>query len=269
MKKKLTIIFLIMILSIGAFVVPEYLDIAIPRFRPFGSSTTFADSTNYVTLNKGFYVGESLRVERDFYVQYGRIYLDTSRGGYIYYAGKVLTITNSKTASGTSTTFDNTGAASNFIFKMGSGSTSLAIYKYLTGSTLSGVLLQYDTTLFQVRQGHISLLDSTQQIKTSTKTQTDDNSDDIVICNSQSGVLTTKALTTAAASTYTLTLTNSLISTSSNVLATLNWGTNTTAGAFLTRVREDAGGTTFIIYNGGAGALNGTMVIKFLVINTN
>ena len=85
--------------------------------------------------------------------------------------------------------------------------------------------------------------------------------------NAQSGVITTEALTTAAGATYTMTLTNSLVNTSSVVLAVAGNGTNTLCGLSPLTVTPSAGSVKMIFQNVGLSALNGTMKIFFTVFN--
>ena len=85
--------------------------------------------------------------------------------------------------------------------------------------------------------------------------------------NHQAGVITTEALTTAAASAYAFTLTDSRITASSIVLLQLMGGTNTTRGLEL-RAIPGAGSATLSIYNNNVAgtALNGTLIFGFVVI---
>jgi hypothetical protein len=85
--------------------------------------------------------------------------------------------------------------------------------------------------------------------------------------NHQAGVVTTEALTTAAASAYAFTLTNSRITTASIVLLQLMGGTNTTRGLEL-RAIPGSGSATLSIYNNNVAgsALNGTLIFGFVVI---
>jgi hypothetical protein len=73
----------------------------IPRFRPFGTSTTFTDSTNYVWLNKSFGC-DTMRVRRDLYVGQlgGTIYLDTNKQFRIYGTALDMLIGNFKSKGG-------------------------------------------------------------------------------------------------------------------------------------------------------------------------
>ncbi len=85
--------------------------------------------------------------------------------------------------------------------------------------------------------------------------------------NKQSGVITTEALTTAAAAAYAFTLTNSRIASTSIVILQLMGGTNTTRGLEL-RAIPGAGSATISIFNNNvaASALNGTLIFGFEVI---
>ncbi len=96
---------------------------------------------------------------------------------------------------------------------------------------------------------------------------TDYDSNDNITCNKQSGRLTTKSLSTAGLGTYDLTLTNSLIATTSKVIAIMNGSLS--AGVPLVQFSGSGSGTSTIrIYNAHAStALNNTITINFLVIN--
>lgn len=87
--------------------------------------------------------------------------------------------------------------------------------------------------------------------------------------NTQSGTITSEALTTAAGSDYVLTLTNSLVADSgagSNPLVTVDNGTNTTEGLSVQRVTPGVGSVVIRIRNThAADALNGTIKIRFAV----
>lgn len=84
--------------------------------------------------------------------------------------------------------------------------------------------------------------------------------------NAQTGLVTTEALTTAAAATYTFTLTNSAITTGSIVLVTVGKGTATTGEPSVHFVTTAAGSCVILIRNNAAAAaLNGTIKIGFKV----
>jgi hypothetical protein len=82
--------------------------------------------------------------------------------------------------------------------------------------------------------------------------------------NTLSGTITSEALTTAAGAAYTLTLTNSTITTSSVITASVDQGTNTTAGLEVGRITPANGSVTILVWNRHASAaLNGTIKISF------
>ncbi len=86
--------------------------------------------------------------------------------------------------------------------------------------------------------------------------------------NEQSGVITTEALTTAHATSYTMTLTNSLIAATSIVFATVQFGSATTGEPVVGLITPGTGSATIEIKNVAASAaFNGTIKISFLVIN--
>ena len=82
-----------------------------------------------------------------------------------------------------------------------------------------------------------------------------------------SGVITSEALTTAAGSQYTLTLTNTVIATTSRVFAAVDNGTNTRDDLVIQRVTPGSGSCVIIVKNTHASALNGTIKIAFFVVN--
>jgi hypothetical protein len=85
--------------------------------------------------------------------------------------------------------------------------------------------------------------------------------------NSQIGVVTSEALTTAAGSDYTLTLTNSYVASGSVVLVSVGNGTNTTLYAVAHSIAPAAGSVVIKVRNAhGSAALNGTLVISFVVL---
>lgn len=86
--------------------------------------------------------------------------------------------------------------------------------------------------------------------------------------NTQVGQITTEALTTAAAATYTFTLTNSLIKATSIVLVSIGKGTATTGEPAPHFITPAAGSAVILIRNdAAAAALNGTITINFAVFN--
>lgn len=87
-----------------------------------------------------------------------------------------------------------------------------------------------------------------------------------VTVNSRTGLVTSEALTTAAGSDYTLTLTNNRISANSVVMVYLDNGTNTTAPIYTRLVTVSAGQAVIVVRNAGGGALNGTIKVGFAVL---
>lgn len=83
--------------------------------------------------------------------------------------------------------------------------------------------------------------------------------------NNVGGVITTEALVTATGVQYAFVLTNTLITASSLVFVSVKNGTNTTLGLVVNEVTPAAGSATIRIKNTNAGALNGTIVISFIV----
>lgn len=85
--------------------------------------------------------------------------------------------------------------------------------------------------------------------------------------NAQTGQITTEALTTATGATYTMTLTNSLISATSKVFVSVGKGTATTGEPVVQFVTPAAGSAVILIRNvSAASALNGTITVNFFVI---
>jgi hypothetical protein len=81
------------------------------------------------------------------------------------------------------------------------------------------------------------------------------------------GVITSEALSTAAAASYTLTLTNTVIAAADQVFASVALGTATTGTPVITSVKEAAGSVVIIVKNiDASAALNGTIKIKFAVL---
>lgn len=84
---------------------------------------------------------------------------------------------------------------------------------------------------------------------------------------STSGVVTSESITTAAAGTYTLTLTNTKAVATDIVQATINGGTNTAGTPILLSAVPSAGSIVFKIYNAhSANAFNGTLAVGFNIV---
>ena len=81
------------------------------------------------------------------------------------------------------------------------------------------------------------------------------------------GQVTSESLTTAAASVYTLTVTNSVVTTTDVAFATVCNGTNTTGTPNIATVTPGAGILTIVVQNiHGSVAFGGTLKIGFMVV---
>lgn len=86
--------------------------------------------------------------------------------------------------------------------------------------------------------------------------------------NHQSGIVTTESLSTAAGAVYTLTLTNNSVQSTSQVLVTVGYGTSTTGVPVVQKVTPASGSVVIKVLNtDAAAALNGTLIVSFLVLN--
>jgi len=85
--------------------------------------------------------------------------------------------------------------------------------------------------------------------------------------DSMAGTITTESLVTAAAATYTLTLTNArVVSANCVVMATVANGTNTQGDPVIGRVTPGTGSVAITVVNRHASqAFNGTLKISFSV----
>ncbi len=88
-----------------------------------------------------------------------------------------------------------------------------------------------------------------------------------VINNSRVGSVTFTGYTQAASATLVLTLTNSFITATSPILATtMNAGSND-AQMQITRIKQGSGTADITIKNQGAAALNGDMVLSYIILS--
>lgn len=83
--------------------------------------------------------------------------------------------------------------------------------------------------------------------------------------NRVAGIITTDAITTAAAASHVLTLTNNRAAAGDIVLATWQGGTDT-AGFPIIKAVASAGAITFTIGNDGADAFAGNIKIAYLLL---
>jgi hypothetical protein len=85
--------------------------------------------------------------------------------------------------------------------------------------------------------------------------------------NKSAGVITSEALTTAAAASYTLTLTDSQVAAGDQVFASVQYGTSTTGTPVITKITPGAGSVVIVVQNiHASAALNGTIKISFFVL---
>ena len=106
-------------------------------------------------------------------------------------------------------------------------------------------------------------------VVTVTKGTPGTESTNAVTVNGSAGVITTSALTTAAAGSYLITLSNSsIVGTGSVILVSAAGGTNTTKDFSMEAICTAAGTATITIYNNVlvTTALNGTIIIHFMVV---
>jgi hypothetical protein len=86
--------------------------------------------------------------------------------------------------------------------------------------------------------------------------------------NTDAGIVTTQALTTAAAATATFTVGCQAATASSLVLVSLQNGTNTTGVPVIQSVTPGNGVVTIVVLNAAAAAaLNGTLKLSLIVFN--
>lgn len=81
------------------------------------------------------------------------------------------------------------------------------------------------------------------------------------------GKITTEALTTAAAASYTLTITNTAVKATDMVVGSIAYGTATTGEPAISRITPADGSLVIIVRNNAAAAaVNGTLVISYAAI---
>lgn len=84
--------------------------------------------------------------------------------------------------------------------------------------------------------------------------------------DTQTGTITTEALTTAAGATYSFTLTNKLIATDSHIAVTVGKGTATTGTMTVTWITPSTGSCVIIFQNiHASAAVNGTITISYVI----
>jgi hypothetical protein len=87
-------------------------------------------------------------------------------------------------------------------------------------------------------------------------------------CHSSIGVVTSEALTTAAAGTYALTVTNNQVDANTLVFVQLANGTNSAGAPTVTTATAGNGSFLVIVRNNHASIqLNGTLKFQFMLVN--
>jgi hypothetical protein len=82
--------------------------------------------------------------------------------------------------------------------------------------------------------------------------------------NNRFGKVTSESLSTAAGALYTLTITNSQISATDQVMASVGYGTANAGTPNVARVEPAAGSLVIVIQNiHGSAALNGTIKVAY------
>jgi hypothetical protein len=213
-----------------------------------GASTMRDSAGNWITFNQKLKVNDSLKCLGTLTVK-DKIEFDTAGSYIIYGDGKNLC-------------FKNTKKNGNLNYYIGDSVTAYNWYKI---SDRSVTLLTLDSTGMFFGQ-------TSMQYKINKDTVSDYDANDAVTLHRSGGIITTKSLTTAAGSVYSITLNDSLIETNSIINVTLEDGTNSTAPIWLTQISGRDGATgqiTISIYNGngGASALNGNIKINFEIKN--
>ncbi len=87
-----------------------------------------------------------------------------------------------------------------------------------------------------------------------------------VTASGQAGIITTSSLSTAGGGNYSITWTNTFMNTTSGVVLTVGGGTNTTENITLKVTPGNATATIIIYNNTAATALNGTILINYIVM---
>lgn len=119
----------------------------------------------------------------------------------------------------------------------------------------------------QNTEDHLGLNVNVGQLSLGKGTKTASATSGAATLNQPSGVITSEALTTAAAATYTLVLTNSKIAATDIAQVTLANGTNSAGAPCLTTSTVTDSTLTCIVKNVHvSAALNGTLVFYFSIV---
>lgn len=128
-----------------------------------------------------------------------------------------------------------------------------------TSLTVSGAVASATAT--------VSGLVTGGSLKLDTGTKTAAATGGAATLSKSAGVITSEALTTAAAAAYTLTLTNTTIAAADQVMASLQNGTNSAGIPVIERVTPGSGSVVIVVRNLHlTDALNGTIKVAFAVL---
>lgn len=115
------------------------------------------------------------------------------------------------------------------------------------------------------KDGHLVIADGSISAGSGTKTAV--ATAGAATLDKTSGKITSEALVTAAAATYTLTITNSKIAAADTVFASVAFGTATTGEPSIVTITPGAGSVVIVVKNIHATlAFNGTLVVSFFVV---
>lgn len=139
------------------------------------------------------------------------------------------------------------------------------VYLYASdGSLVIGTVAAKAVTLFVNSTAYLTI--STAGFVSVGDTGTATASAGAATLNTQRGTITSESLTIAAGARYTLTLTNSRVTTSSIVTASAALGTNTTDTLIVSRITPASGSVVIQVKNDAAvTSWNGTIKISFMV----
>lgn len=177
-------------------------------------------------------------------------------------------------ASGAGVGIQALGTDSNIPFGFASkGNAPINFQAAVIGSSTSfefftGTALQHTTSLVfsdTAANRAVTFPDATGTIVLASKANGTEAAN-AVTASGTTGVITTSALTTAGGANYAITWTNTFMTTASIIQLTLMGGTNTTKNTTM-QATAGAGTSTLTIYNNTAAtALNGTILIGYMII---
>lgn len=122
-------------------------------------------------------------------------------------------------------------------------------------------------TGYMFKRGDI-YVGSTAQIKLPSDTVSDYDANDAVTLNRQSGIITTKSLTTAVNAEYSFTLTNSLIVSTSKVFCEIRTGSLSQGTPIIRAANPGTGSATIVFRNiDPTNAINGTVIFSYVIFN--